>query len=227
MVNQLRPLPQERVTLQQQMEAKARLRLKTAYKVPQLCPGGTIACIGSGPSLLRADVDYVHARGIAIIAVNDAYLYAPFALALMASDGAWWIHRKPEFAGLRFSLDPTAARAKGVIILKDTGTEGIEIDPAGLRTGRNSGAAAVNLAVHFGAKRIVLLGYDMSVDRKRTHFFGHHKFPLRDGSPYELFHESFKKQVGPLRHLGVDIVNCSRKTALSCFRRAPLEQELP
>lgn len=230
MVNQLRPLPQERVTLQQRQEQQARQRLKNAYKVPQLCPGGTVVCLGSGPSLAKADIDYAHEKGATIIAVNDAYLLAPFATALMASDGAWWIHKKPEFAGLRFSLDPAAARVKDVIVLKNTGTDGIETDPAGLRTGRNSGAAAVNLAVHFGAKRILLLGYDMGATdkkHKRTHFFGHHKFPLRDSSPYQLFRETFKHQVAPLQQLGIEVVNCSRITALACFPVRPLEQALP
>jgi hypothetical protein len=228
MVNQLRPLPQERVTLQQRIDQQHRQRLKFSYKVPQLCPGGTVVCVGSGPSLLREDVAYAHEKGATIIAVNDAYLYAPFATALMASDGAWWIHKKPEFAGLRFSLDPQATRVQGVIVLKNTGSEGIELDPAGLRTGRNSGAAAVNLAVHFGAKRIILLGYDMDADSKRrSHFFGSHKFPLRDDSPFGLFRESFKYQVAPLQQLGIRIVNCSRRTALKCFPCRPLEQELP
>lgn len=231
MVNQIRPLPQERVTYQQRQEQQARLRLKNAYRVPQLCPGGTVVCLGSGPSLSKADVDYAHAKGATIIAVNDAYLYAPFATALMASDGAWWIHKKPEFAGLRFSLDPAAARVKGVVVLKNTGTDGIELDPAGLKTGRNSGAAAVNLAVHFIGRggRILLLGYDMNADhpKKKTHFFGNHKFPLRDGSPYQLFRDTFKHQVGPLQSLDIKIVNCSRQTALRCFPVRPLEQELP
>lgn len=227
MVNQLRALPQERVTYQQRLEQQARQRLKNAYRVPPLCQGGTVVCLGSGPSLSKADVEWAHSRGAAIIAVNDAYLFAPFALALMASDGAWWIHKKPEFSGLRFSLDPAAARVKDVIVLKNTGTDGIETDPAGLKTGHNSGAAAVNLAVHFGAKRIILLGYDMDADKKRTHFFGHHKFPLRDSSPYQLFRDTFKKQVAPLQQLGIQVVNCSRRTALHCFPERPLEQELP
>jgi hypothetical protein len=231
--NQGRPLPQERVTRSEMYNRNLRDRqLQKGYKVPSLVPGGLVVCVGSGPSLEREDVEYAHAKGAAIIAVNDAYLYAPFALALMASDSAWWIHKKPEFAGLRFALDPGASRVKDVHVLKNTGTDGIETDPAGLRTCRNSGGAAVNLAVHFigaaaGPRRIILLGYDMGVDKKKTHFFGHHKFPLRDGSPYDLFHESFKKQVAPLKEIGIDIVNCSRRTALSCFRREPLHQALP
>lgn len=227
MVNQLRRMPQERVTLQQRLNKEARTKIKFTYQVPRLCEGGTVVCCASGPSLLREDVEYANAKGATVIAVNDAYVYAPFAAALMASDGAWWIHKRPEFAGLRFSLDPQAARIQGVVVLKNTGTEGIELNPGGLKTGRNSGAAAVNLAVHFGAKRILLLGYDMDADKRRSHFFGSHKFPLRDGSPFELFREAFKHQVAPLQQLGIEVVNCSRRTALKCFPCRPLEQELP
>jgi len=222
-------LPQERRALLETREAARRNEiLKNSHKVPPLCPGGTVVCLGCGPSLVKADVDWAHAKGATIIAVNDAYTLAPFAAALMASDGAWWIHKKPAFAGLRYSLDPSASRVKGVIVLKNTGTDGIEQDPAGLRTGRNSGAAAVNLAVHFGAKRIILIGYDMGhQSSKRSHFFGNHKFPLRDGSPFPVFIEAFKRQVNPLKQLGIEVVNCSRQTALTCFPRLPLEDALP
>lgn len=241
-MNQLRQsLPQERKTLQQVRDAQLRQRQRSSCTVSRLCPGGTVVCLGAGPSLHQEDVDYAHAKGATIIAVNDAYRLAPFATALMASDGAWWIHKKPEFAGLRFSLDPAAARVPGVKVLRRTGEDGIETDPSALRTGRNSGAAAVNLAVHFlltgtheagalsAGGRIILLGYDMAAPGggKPTHFFGSHKFPLRNSSPYEMFREQFKKQVDPLKHLGIQIVNCSRQSALTCFPRRPLAEELP
>ncbi len=227
MVNQLRqPLPQERRTLQEARAAHKHQRPRSTYSVPRLCPGGTVVCLGSGPSLLKEDVDFAHAQGATIIAVNDAYLLAPFAAALMASDGAWWIHKHPKFDGLRFSLDPGALRVPGVILLRNSGTDGIDTDPSALRTGRNSGAAAINLAVHFGAARIFLLGYDMEAPHggKPSHFFGTHKFPLRNSSPYQLFRESFKKQVQPLKELNISVVNCSRKTALECFPRKPLAE---
>lgn len=230
MVNNMRPMPVERRTLrdQQQQQRRAAASAKPVYRVPQLCPGGTVVCCASGPSLLREDVDYAHAKGATIIAVNDAYVYAPFAAALMASDAAWWIHKKPEFAGLRFSLDANANRVEGVILLRRTGESGIESDPTGLRSGRNSGAAAINLAVHFGAARILLLGYDMSTPRgeKHSHFFGSHKFPLRGGSPYPLFRQMIGEMAKELKALNVEVINCSRHTELSCFPRQALAEAL-
>lgn len=231
MVNNMRPLPVERRTLQEHRQHQQRRAVasKPAYAVPKLCPGGTVVCCASGPSLLREDVEYAHAKGASVIAVNDAYLFAPFAVALMASDAAWWIHKKPVFAGLRFSLDASANRVEGVILLRRTGESGVERDPTGLRSGRNSGAAAINLAVHLGAARILLLGYDMSTPRgeKHSHFFGAHKFPLRGGSPYPLFRQLLGEMVAELKALNIEVVNCSRHSELKCFPRQPLEEALP
>lgn len=229
MVNQMRPMPVERKTLRDSLQRPGGAPKQPPYVVPKLCPGGTVVCCASGPSLVREDVEYAHAKGATIVAVNDAYLYAPFAVALMASDAAWWIHKKPDFTGLRFSLDQNAKRVEGVICLQRTGDAGLELEPIGLRSGRNSGAAAINLAVHFGAARILLLGYDMSAPRgeKHSHFFGQHKFPLRGGNPYGMFRDMIGQMVGPLKKAGVEVVNCSRHTELKCFPRQPLHEALP
>jgi hypothetical protein len=195
---------------------------------PRLCPGGTVVCVGGGPSLTPADVEYCRERAF-VVAVNDAYRLAPFALALYASDSAWWAQHRgvPTFAGPKFGLE-RSSRLWGVTVLQDTGDEGIELEPTGLRSGRNSGAAAINLAVHFGAIRILLLGYDMQAPggEARSHWFGQHTAPLRGGSPYDLFREKVATMAAPLASAGVTVINCSRETALTCFPRQALEEAL-
>lgn len=196
--------------------------------VPALCPGGTVVCIGGGPSLTSDDVTYCRGKAGAVIAVNDAYRLAPWADALVASDATWWmVHRGvPSFAGLKYSLEAGAARF-GATVLRRTGEEGLELDPTALRTGRNSGAAAINVAVHFGASRVLLLGYDMQArNDAQSHWFGAHPKPLRGGSPYPLFRSMFEKMVAPLAAAGVTVINCSRETALTCFSRQPLREAL-
>lgn len=198
-------------------------------RVPALCPGGTVVCLGGGPSLHAEDIDACRHRAT-VIAVNDAWRLAPWAAALIASDAAWWAHHQgvPGFSGLKYCVEPSAARWPGVQVLRNTGDDGLERDPTGLRTGRNTGAAAVNLAVHFGAARVLLLGYDMeAADEAHSHWFGAHKAPLRGGSPYALFREMFAKMVEPLQAAGVEVINCSRHTALTCFPRQPLAEALP
>ena len=196
--------------------------------VPTLCQGGTVVCLGGGPSLVVEDVEYCRGKAT-VVAINDAWRLAPWADALMASDAAWWAYHQgvPAFAGLKFCLEPAAAAHPGLTVLRNTGDSGVEADPTGLRTGRNSGAAAINLAVHFGAKRIVLLGYDMEArSESKSHWFGNHPRGLRGNSPYPLFRAMLTTMAQPLIDIGVTVVNCSRETALTCFPRRPLREVL-
>jgi hypothetical protein len=91
--------------------------------------------------------------------------------------------------------------------------------------GHNSGSAALNVAVHLGAKRIVLLGYDMGADDKgRRHFFD--TGPTVITSPFDKFRKLTATMVEPLKALGVEVINCSRKTRLECFPCQPLREVL-
>lgn len=192
--------------------------------VPRLWPGSTVVCLGGGPSLTSEDV--AACRGQRVIAINDAYRLAPWADVLYAADARWWRwHRGvPTFTGLKYSLQRDAAHW-GVTILQHTGDQGLETAPTGLRTGQNGGYQAINLAVHLGATRVLLLGYDMQVGPAgRTHWFGHH--PDHNVSPYHTFLARWPSIVAPLRALGVKVLNCSRETALTVFPRVSLEEAL-
>jgi hypothetical protein len=193
--------------------------------VPKRWPGETFVLIGGGPSLTPGDVRAVRGRA-RVIAINDAYTLAPWADVLYGCDGKWWDWHAgaPSFEGYRYALDPAAARWPHVRVLQNTGPLGLELDPTGLRTGKNSGYQAINLAVHLGAARILLLGYDMSCDGTRSHWFGEH--PDRQPSPYPQMREAFDSLVEPLAAIGVTVVNCSRRTELTAFPCARLDYEL-
>lgn len=208
---------------------RGRTTIATPVRVPALCPGGTVVCLGCGPSLTPEDVAYCRGRAL-VVAINDAWRLAPWADALIASDAAWWCHYKgvPAFEGLKYAMEPAAGKYPGVTVLRNTGDRGLETDPTGLRTGRNTGAAAINLAIHFGASRVLLLGYDMGAKTEaRSHFFGAHPRGLRGNSPYALFRTMIETMVEPIRLAGIRVVNCSRETSLTCFPRQPLREALP
>lgn len=197
--------------------------------IPVLAPGGTVLCIGGGPSLTAADVDACRGRVDAVIAINDAHRLASWADVLYSSDQYWWPHYAgvPSFGGLKFGLPPLDPEpAWGITILPVTGDAGIDPQSPGIRTGKNSGAAAINLAVHLGASRILLLGYDMQRTAGQTHWFGDHPKEIRANSPIDTFLSRFEVMAEPLRRLGVEVINCSRETALTCFRRAALAEVL-
>jgi hypothetical protein len=190
--------------------------------VPKLWPESTVVCIGTGASLTREDVERCHRPDVHVIAVNDAYKMAPWADVLYACDCKWWLWHKgaPTFAGLKYSLEKNAARF-GVTVLRQAGLNGLEPKPDGLRTGKSSGYQAVNLAVHLGARKIVLLGYDY---RGLTHYFGSHP----DGShpPHMVCLKHFATLVEPLAQLGIVVINATRHTDLKVFPCQPIEEAL-
>jgi len=199
--------------------------------VSKCWPGATFVLLGGGPSLTEADVNAIKWRvRMRVIAINDAVRLASWADVLYAADARWWSHHNgvPSFKGPKFSIDAPNDPVKwpDVQVLANTGLVGLELDPAGLRAGFNSGYQAINLAVHLGAARILLLGYDMSLAADgKSHWFGEHPqgWPA---SPYEQMREAFNTLVEPLQEIGVEVVNCSRRTALTAFRCASLDDEL-
>jgi hypothetical protein len=199
--------------------------------VPRVWSGDAV-CIASGPSLTAEDVAFVRGKAKAI-AINASYAIAPWADVLYCADVnpfKWYWNSGPrgyesvamrDFQGKKYSLTSNAAKYAGVVVLKQWREEGLSLDPTKLCLGKNSGYQAINLAVLLGAKRIVLLGYDMQPGPGGEYYFGA-SHPDRKRSPYKSFREKFPTIVKPLKDAGVEIVNCSRQTALTCFPRKAL-----
>lgn len=93
-----------------------------------------------------------------------------------------------------------------------------------IHTGGNSGFQAINLAFLFGARRIVLLGFDMS-DEAGIHWHGAHlnglHNPNRDN--FKRWRKALGELAVDLELEGVEVVNASRETALECFKRTRIE----
>jgi hypothetical protein len=188
--------------------------------VPRAFPGATIACLGTGPSLCRNDVDALIAANVRMIAINDAYRMAPESDVLFAADAKWWKAHSgaPTFHGAKYTVDRPAYI--DVSRLKNAGLGKFSYDPDGVGTGYSSGYCAINVAAHLGASRIVLLGYDMS----GQHFFGEH--PDKTVPPFALAIPMFDRMIAPLSTLGIDIVNASRTTKITAFPRGTLADVL-
>jgi hypothetical protein len=188
--------------------------------------GAVVVAIGGGPSLSLEQIRKCwDARGkIKLIAINDAIILAPWADMLYAADESWWQHPDHRdawaFAGLKVSVSAVA----GVLRLRNTGVMGYDSDPQCLRTGGNSGYQALHIAAHAGAAKVLLCGYDM----RGCHWHGRHPEGLRHTVPevYVKWVDRFEKLAPALAKLGVDVVNTTPGSALKCFRRAALEDEL-
>lgn len=90
----------------------------------------------------------------------------------------------------------------------------------------NSGAAAIELAADMGAKRILLIGYDCQFKDGKRHWHGDHPRGAGSGNAGTIskWPAMFNKLARSIK--GVEIINCTRETALTCFPRASLESAL-
>ncbi len=204
--------------------------------------GETVAILGCGPSLTQQQVDGVeHLR---CIAVNDAFLLAPWADVHYAADAKWhtWMRMgidKPAlgltaayvakcwqaFAGQKCSIDSSRnGVADDVHLLGNRDVDvhgyGLSADPRYIATGRNSGAQALNIAVLAGAKEIHLYGFDgQPAADGATHFHGGHP-KASNHKAWTYIRESFAAMRKPLQELGVKVWNCSPCSAIDAFPRA-------
>jgi|WetSurMetagenome_2_1015567.scaffolds.fasta_scaffold00567_31 hypothetical protein len=179
--------------------------------------------IGGGPSLTTEQVDYAVTSDCYIMVVNNGYQICPEANALYACEKIWWETYQPKFAGQKYSL---MYGGDGVCKMNNTGIEGIETQWPGLKTGRNGGYQALNLAVHFGCKKILLLGYDMKFIDDKKHWHKDHPKPLKNSECVKIFRKYFYDAALILDEMNIEVINCSRQSALECFSKADIQEVL-
>lgn len=93
-----------------------------------------------------------------------------------------------------------------------------------LRHYNNSGAAAIGIAERAQAGRVILLGYDAAPDGRKVHWHGDHPKGLGNAGSMPKWPGLFRRVANDLKRL--EIINCSRRTALNCFQRKSLEEAL-
>jgi hypothetical protein len=198
--------------------------------IPRLWPKETITCVASGPSLTPEDAARCRRYG-RILAVNDGVRSAPWAEALYAAEEKWWtwnhnvFHYLPRY---KFTVSRTAALKYQIGFVEPRQEAGLCVTPDAIAHGGHSGYGAVNVAFHLGGppKRIVLLGYDMQTGPQgEHHFFGEHP----DGShlAYQARLRLWPALYETLHALGVELINATRSTALTCMPCIPLEELFP
>lgn len=170
----------------------------------------TFVCIASGPSLNARDCELVRAAGLPTIAVNNSWQLAPWCDHLYAGDLAWWdahVAEVPE-GPKRWSCTRQAVAKHGLNWHEAYGPY-------------NSGLRAIELAFQLGAERVLLLGYDCTI-QSGTHFHGDHKDTK---NPTEELCRKWSRQHCRLAQRD-QVINCSRDTELTAYRLGRLEKEL-
>jgi hypothetical protein len=196
------------------------------WTVPLMWEGQTIAILASGESMSAEVAEQIRQADIPTIVINTTFRLAPWASMLYGADKDWWLHSDNKdalsFAGMKVSCSEVA---RGVLHIRYSGSDGLDPDRSFIRTGINSGYQALHIAVHAGASKVLLFGFDM----QGRHWHKDHPRPLRDTAPgtFVKWVQAFTNVAPILRERGVDVVNCSgSKSILDCFRRSTLENEI-
>lgn len=185
-------------------------------------PGATVVCMASGPSLIQEDIDAAFEWRNAdrasrkIFVTNTTFRKALDADVLMAHDYKWWSKYINEvrttFKGERVSV--TASKEGWGIKQFDRK----ELEPYG-----NSGAGAVSLAILTGCKKVILLGYDCCHGPNgEVHHHGDHPRDLGNAFSLPNWPRRFEKLAAYASEREVEVINCSRRTALKCFKQGAL-----
>lgn len=130
---------------------------------PRLSFGGDAHVIGGGPSLRGFDFGLL--AGALVIGCNDAWeLGAEICPYLLFGDESWWLaNRARVVAGYRGTI---VSCAPGLLRAGDPVVNVMLRIPSGLGIGNqlawnySTGAAAINLAISMGARRVFALGFD-------------------------------------------------------------------
>lgn len=194
----------------------------------------TVFVVAGGPSFVLEDALQAYRHG-KIIAVNSSIFSVPFADYLFAADNGWWrAHdRFLNWLQCEKKITTTSEGHKyGAEVRRrqaGTGIGGPFIE------GHNSGHQAISLAfTKLGATRIVLLGFDCDFgpDGKKHHH-GNHPERLTDGTQgvanpqqTETWFEDHLTLSEDASKKGIEIINCSRSTRLTCYKRKSILEVL-
>lgn len=174
----------------------------------------SVVVIGSGPSLSWQDCETVRQSGLYTIAVNSSWKAARFCDVIYGGDPVWWDAYGHE-------IDIAARR---VCFMRQCSVRhGIECHGGG-QSVLNSGMRSVQWAIKEGAKNIILLGFDCSVENGAHWHPDHDKTGNPDKAKAQQWMAHFAMLASEATAAGVEIINASRATVLPYFKRMDLEE---
>lgn len=194
--------------------------------------GEAVAIVASGPSAKSAGVHLLKGK-MRVIAIKKNIEIAPFADVVYGCDAAWWrsVRGLPDFNGLKLAYDQNVCSEFGLqrVQIPNIHSNDLLLGEVGkVGAAGNSGFQALNLAVQFGAKRILLVGFEASV-RSGDHWYGRNNWNGAN-NPDELLTERWRKALdgaaGVLSNLGIDVINAAPYSQAMRFKKMTIADAL-
>ena len=167
---------------------------------------------------------------ISVMTINSSWRLYPLAHVHYSNDGDWFEHEMrstgilTEAKGLFFCGDPLRKVSRTIRhYLFHKNSRGLDMRPGCLAWGGNSGYAGINLAAQLGAEKIVLVGYDM---KGASHWHGEHDPAVKKPFNFPMWVPRFKELADAAKGRGIEILNASPDSALTCFTKADIKGAL-
>lgn len=198
-------------------------------------PDDVVEAVRSGEMPMSVYSQYMEAlKSKNVIGVNAAFKLGSWMDFIYFMDKDFMLTNRVALANYPKKTVSTLPYTEGedwCLTVKGNTINGICAMPNTIAYNHNAGAGAINLAYHLGAKRIVLIGFDMKVVSGMQHFHGDYINSELVRTPEHEMGFSKHLQVFPAikndaELLGIEIINTSLESALNEFEKIPLERLL-
>ena len=232
------------------------------WTVPRMWDGGECWIIGGGPSIPKQFgvpddiIDAVANKELPpsayspymtsihdkhVIGVNMAFRLGDWVDICFFGDRGWFFANRKElaeFPGLKVTCNANMSGSKydseyvKYLPRDKNHAKGISTNPKRVSWNANSGAAAISVAIHTGATRIILLGFDMSLgEGHKQHWHGLYNIAGRGKVeakklPFNRHLKGFPLIAKEAKKLGVVILNASPDSAIKCFPKVQVKDLL-
>lgn len=205
---------------------------RSYWHIEPVWQGATVYIVAGGSSVGSQNLDLL--RGRKVIAINSSYETVPFAQYLFFADVRWYNdHRKRRwflrFAGQKVTCSDAVENNPKVLRLRRVKPPpGFVEERNAVACQKSSMQGGMNMAVHLGAKRLVLLGADgCRAPDGRTHHHAPHKWPNKPGNrTWDIQLPEVKLIAEPLKQRGIEVINTSPITRIDWWPKMTLEEAL-
>lgn len=190
-------------------------------------PGETCFIVAGGPSL--TGFDFARLEGRKVIAINSSVFSCPSAPILFFGDARWWWWNAEKicsgFKGHIFTCSEID-HPRVHNLVKRKPPPFVAEDRGQVSMNHTSLTAAINLAVHFGCQRLVLLGADMQAGADgRAHHHEEHPVAVMPGC-WDVQMKDLRSVAASLSDLGVEVINTSMESRIDWWPKKPIEGQL-
>ena len=232
------------------------------WSVPKMWEGGEVWILGGGPSIpiefgVPKEViqDVLQGRSTPsvyspymapihkkhVIAINIAYQIGNWMDMVFFGDAKFYDKYKIDMAqwsGLKVCCHQVAMNVPWVKYLQHDKKrpKGISYDPKAISWNGNSGAAAISVAAHTGAKRIILLGFDMQDVAGEKHWHDLYRWDIpiptkhnkqaQVQTDYKKYLLAFPQIAQDAKGRGIEIINASPHSTIDVFPKVAVKDLL-